>query len=193
MIEIQDLTLSFGPKKVLQHFSLTLPLQGITAFSGPSGCGKTTLLRCLAGLAQPQFGTIRGIQAKETAFLFQDNRLLPWRTVRQQLTDVLPRERWEEADRYLELAELTGEGSNYPSQLSGGMSRRLSLARTLALDSQLYLLDEPFAGVDPDRVQRIVAAIREQGKPVILTSHLDYVLSLADRVIRMDGPPLSLL
>ena len=141
MIALEHLSLSFGEKRVLDHFSLVLPETGVTVLSGPSGCGKTTLLRVLAGLEAPEQGRVAGIDPKDTAFLFQEDRLLPGRTVLQQLTDVLPRERRSEAAQWLELAELAGEEQLLPRQLSGGMGRRLALARALALGGELYLLD----------------------------------------------------
>ena len=97
----------------------------------------------------------------------------------------------EETDRIL--AELEGEEHTYPAHLSGGMGRRLALVRTLALGGSLYLLDEPFAGVDPQRADRILSALGELAAPVILVSHEPAVLDRADRVIRLDGPPLTLL
>ena len=190
LIELSHLSFAYGDRAVLSDLSLALPAQGITALQGPSGCGKTTLLRLLAGLERPQAGQITGISPGEGAILFQENRLLPWRTVGQHLTDVLSRERWGEAARWLELVELDGEGDTLPSALSGGMGRRLALARCLALGGSIYLLDEPFAGVDPDRTRRILARIRTLGIPVVLTSHQAPVLDLADRVIALDGPPL---
>ena len=111
----------------------------------------------------------------------------------QHLTDVLPRPRWVEVPRWLQLAELEGEERAYPAHLSGGMGRRLALVRTLALGGSLYLLDEPFAGVDPQRADRILSALGELAAPVILVSHEPAVLDRADRVIRLDGPPLTLL
>ena len=131
MIQVEHLSLSFGSREVLRDFSLAVPDQGVTALRGPSGCGKTTLLRCLAGLERPQGGRISGITPRETAFLFQENRLLPWRTAGQHITDVLPRARWGEAADWLALAELEGEERAYPASLSGGMGRRLALARCL--------------------------------------------------------------
>lgn len=193
MIELSHLDFSYGDRTVLSDFSLTLPTQGITALQGPSGCGKTTLLRLLAGLERPQSGTISGISPGTGAILFQENRLLPWRTVGQHITDVLPRERQGEAARWLELVELEDEADTSPSALSGGMGRRLALGRCLALGGSVYLLDEPFAGVDPERTQRILMRIRGLGTPVVLTSHQAPVLELADRVISLDGPPLHLL
>lgn len=185
MMEIQHGCLSFGEKAVLKDFSLVLPESGITVLRGPSGCGKTTLLRVLAGLQTLDSGEVRGIAPQETAFLFQENRLLPWRTTLQHITDVLPRSRWEEAPQWLELVELTGEENTYPAQLSGGMGRRLALARCLALGGKLYLLDEPFAGIDPDRAKRILARLRWLETPILLVSHEEYIQ--ADHVLSFDS------
>ena len=193
MIQVEHLSLSFGSREVLRDFSLAVPDQGVTALRGPSGCGKTTLLRCLAGLERPQSGRISGITPRETAFLFQENRLLPWRTAGQHITDVLPRARWGEAADWLALAELEGEERAYPASLSGGMGRRLALARCLALGGRLYLLDEPFTGVDPERAARIMGRIRALNTPVLLVSHEAPVLALADRILDLDGPPLRIL
>lgn len=188
-MQVTDLTLSFGEKQVLDRFSLKIP-QGVTVLSGPSGCGKTTLLRVIAGLEQPQSGQVEGITPAETAFLFQEDRLFPWRTVEQHLTDVLPRSRWNEVPRWIALAELEGEERRRPAALSGGMRRRLALVRCLALSGKLYLLDEPFTGVDAGRAERILARVRALGVPVVLSSHEAEILALCDRVIPLDGPPL---
>ena len=92
----------------------------------------------------------------------------------------------------LALAELTGEEGSFPASLSGGMRRRLALVRALALGGQLYLLDEPFTGVDPARVRRLMDALRALDAPVLLSSHETLACSLADQVICLDGPPLRL-
>lgn len=190
MARIENLSVSFGDKKVLDGFTLEIPDRGITALSGPSGCGKTTLLRVLAGLQKPDGGAVEGIDPKQTVLLFQENRLLPGRSVREQITAVLPRQRRGEAERFLALAELEGEGDSRVDELSGGMQRRLSLARSLALGGSWYLLDEPFAGVDPERAGRILERIRALDVPVLLASHEEHVLERCDRVIVLDGPPL---
>ncbi len=192
MISVSHLTLSYGEKRVLEDFSLTLPERGVTVLSGPSGCGKTTLLRCLAGLERPRSGRIQAPPPRETSLLFQEDRLFPWRTVEQHLMDVLPQSRWAEVPRWLALAGLTGEEGSLPASLSGGMRRRLALVRALALGGRLYLLDEPFTGVDPARVRRLMEALRTLDAPVLLSSHEALVCSLADRVICLDGPPLRL-
>ena len=223
MARVCDLSVSFGDKVILDRLELELPDTGITVLSGPSGCGKTTLLRVLAGLQRPDSGSMEGIRPEKNVILFQENRLLPWRSVREQITDVLPRDRRSEAEDWLTLVELDGEGDARPDQLSGGMQRRLALARALALgspgkpqgfsgerrstgmsefsrlrgnegyegcDDARYLLDEPFAGVDRERALRILQRIRALKVPVLLASHEEYVLDCANRVIRLDGPPL---
>ena len=192
MITCRELTVSFGDKTVLDRFSLEMPDRGVTVLSGPSGCGKTTLLRVLAGLQPLQGGAVEGVTPRETALLFQEDRLLPWRTVRQHLTDVLPRNRWGEVPALLALAELTGEETSRPAGLSGGMGRRLALARTLALPARLYLLDEPFAGVDLPRALRILERLNRLPAPVVLVSHEEAIFSQAGRVIHLDGPPLRM-
>lgn len=193
MICLEHIDLSFGEKQVLEDFSLSLPENGVTVLSGPSGCGKTTLLRILAGLERPQGGRVTGITPNDTAILFQEDRLLPGRTVLQQLTDVMDKSRRREAAHWLELAELTGEENTLPHQLSGGMGRRLALVRALALGGDLYLLDEPFTGIDLPRRHKLMSALKQLGKPVVLVSHEPEILDLADHIISFDGPPLTIV
>ena len=179
MAELRDVTFRYGQRLILDHFSLTLPPRGITVLPGPSGCGKTTLLRLLAGLERPQAGAVTG--CGNSVILFQENRLFPWRTAR----------RGEAAD-WLALVELEEEGGRYPDALSGGMARRLALARCLACGGDLLLLDEPFAGVDPARRGRIWDRLRALGIPAVLASHEGDILDRADRVFSLEGPPLRL-
>lgn len=190
MISVHELSLSFGEKKVLDHFSMEFPQVPILGLTGPSGCGKTTLLRILAGLETPYSGSVSGISPDQVAFLFQEDRLLPWRTSGQNISDVLPRHRKGETEFWLSFAELDGEFSTLPANLSGGMARRLAFARCAALDSELLLLDEPFTGVDPARALRLMERLRTLNKPVILVSHERDILNACDQVIPFSGPPL---
>ena len=192
MIELRGLTLAYGDRTVLDGLSLDLPDTGLTALTGPSGCGKTTLLRVLAGLERPSAGTVTGLDPAHTAFLFQEDRLLPWRSAAQQISDVLPRERRGETARWLAFAELEGEGDARPQALSGGMARRLALARCAALGDGLLLLDEPFTGVDAPRALRLLGRLRGLGRRAILVSHEAAVLDACDRVLTFDGPPLRM-
>lgn len=190
MIRIENACFSYGEKVILDHFTLALKTHGITALRGPSGCGKTTLLRLLAGLEQLKSGCISGISSKNAAFLFQENRLLPWRTALQHIKDVRPRNSTVDPGYYLELVELEGEGNTLPGSLSGGMGRRLALARCLALEAPILLLDEPFTGVDRERAARIIDRLKPLDRTVILISHDEAILTRSDRVLDLEGPPL---
>ena len=185
MIGVEHLTVSYGDKTVLEDLSLSIPLDGVTALVGPSGCGKTTLLRVLGGLLSPTKGRITGLNPEQTAFLFQENRLLPWRTVRQHLTDVAPHHAVTPPEEWLSLVELEGEEAVFPATLSGGMARRLALGRCLALEREVLLLDEPFTGVDPQRAQRILQRLKELGKPTLLVAHEPQLAENCDRVISL--------
>ena len=116
-MRIEGMTAGYGARRVLEDFSLTWPDGGVTALSGPSGCGKTTLLRCLAGL-QPC--SVRVLELPpDPVLLFQEDRLLPWRTAEQHITDVLPRARRGGAERWLDLVEVAGGGGNPPPRPPG--------------------------------------------------------------------------
>lgn len=173
-MELRDLTVRFGDKVVFDRRNFTIPDQGLTLLTGPSGVGKTTLLRALFE-KYPQ----------DTAYLFQEDRLLPWRTVEQHLADTIPTARRGEVPAILALVELTGEEGAYPGELSGGMARRLALGRCLALGGERYLLDEPFAGVDAPRQERILARLKALGKPIVLSAHDQVVRKYADHVIEL--------
>ena len=185
MISVSHLTLSYGEKRVLEDFSLTLPERGITVLSGPSGCGKTTLLRCLAGLERPRSGRIQAPPPRETSLLFQEDRLFPWRTVEQHLMDVLPQSRWAEVPRWLALAELTGEEGSFPASLSGGMRRRLALVRALALGGHIRVglednvyLSKGVPATNVQLVERAVQAVRTFGKQPATPAQAREILGL---------------
>lgn len=190
-MKLSHLNFCYGDKVILKDFSLDLPDTGITALAGPSGCGKTTLMRLLAGLEAPQSGTLEAPQGRDTAFLFQENRLLPGLSAGDQIRVVLPR--GEDPLPWLAAVGLGYEASTLPDALSGGMQRRVALARCLAYgrDKKLLLLDEPFTGIDPERTVSLMEFIRSLKVPVIYSAHDAQSLALADRMVRLEGPPLK--
>ena len=143
MIRVEDVSFSYPGKPVFSHLNLTLPDTGTAALMAPSGYGKTTLLRLLAGLETPASGRITGLENRKTAFLFQEDRLLPWLTAEKNIALVSSAER---AAYWLEKMEI--DGGQYPREMSGGMQRRVALARAMAFGGDVLLLDEPFKGLD---------------------------------------------
>ncbi len=191
-MELRDITVTFGEKTVLDRFSMTIPQKGILCLFGPSGCGKTTLLRVLCGLETPVSGTLSRVP--KTAAVFQEDRLLPWCTIQSNLTTAAGIS-VQEAERWLTKMGLSGEAASYPDSLSGGMQRRVAMARALAADSDLLLLDEPFTGLDQATKELLYPLIREAGaqKPVILvTHHRDEAEALGAEILELDGPPLRI-
>ncbi|HPU59111.1 MAG TPA: ATP-binding cassette domain-containing protein, partial [Candidatus Avimonas sp.] len=145
-VSLIDVSYSYdGQKKVLDGFSFEFPEKGAVCLMGPSGCGKTTLLRILAGLERPQRGTVEGISGKKPSYVFQENRLLPWLTAVENVAVAAAGEnKHSEAESLLKRMGLAGSEHKYPKELSGGMKKRVSIARALAAKGDFLILDEPF-------------------------------------------------
>ena len=192
-IVLEQVRVVLGGKVILDGLNLTLPDQGIVGLFGPSGCGKTTLLMTLCGLIEPRDGSITGSQNLRPAMVFQEDRLLPWLTAGDNLNIILRDQ--EKTQLWLERMQLSGSEQQHPHQLSGGMKRRLALARALACQADLLLLDEPFKGMDLHLKKSIYPWIRKVAEniPVLLVTHDQEELAcLADQVWQADGPPLKL-
>ncbi|MHC1786155.1 MAG: ATP-binding cassette domain-containing protein [Christensenellales bacterium] len=178
MIRLQHVSACYEPGvPVLQDIDLTLPDQGVIAIMGPSGIGKTTLLKLLCGLVKPQSGSVRGLLGRRAVLQFQDDRLLNWCTLMQNVRLVMPRPSDEGAAQFLHQMEIE-ETDAYPSALSGGMLRRVSLARALAYQPDLLLLDEPFNGLDNALKGRIAPILRQATRLIILSTHDDSEVAL---------------
>lgn len=167
MIVLSDVTAGYPGKTVLQKLSLSLPEQGAVALMAPSGFGKTTLLRVLAGLLKPSSGTVSGLENKKIAFLFQEDRLLPWLNAEKNVSIVSSAEK---ARLWLQAMEIEDPGL-YPHEMSGGMQRRVALARATAFGGDLLLLDEPFKGMDEALRARIAARVKNQFPLTVLSVH----------------------
>lgn len=163
---------------------------------GPSGIGKTTLLNAIAGLDPRLRSAVHSRAGVRVGYLFQEHRLLPWRTVRQNLALVGASP--ADIDRLLSEVGLDGAGDRLPDQLSLGMARRAALARSLAIRPDLLLLDEPFASLDPDRAAELRGLIirlldAEPGMAMICVTHdARDADELANRLWYMSGRPATL-
>jgi NitT/TauT family transport system ATP-binding protein len=206
-IEIEGLRKQYGDAPVvLESIDLCVAKREFISLIGPSGCGKSTILKLIAGLASPTSGTIRvegmtPLNARETiSFVFQDATLLPWRTVQQNISLGLELEgapkvrREKEIAALLELVGLKHVAASYPRELSGGMKMRVSIARALATDPKLMLLDEPFAALDEmtrDRLNEEILRLRtEQNWTAVFVTHsVPEAVFLSDRIVVLAPNP----
>ncbi|OGO19435.1 MAG: hypothetical protein A2144_13970 [Chloroflexi bacterium RBG_16_50_9] len=193
-----------GP--VLDDFSHTVPSGSFVSLVGPTACGKSTLLRLILGLDQPDEGRIRfegdGVgRADACAIAFQEPRLLPWLTVQGNIDLVLSRHSGDRAGRVnglLNLVGLTEFKNAYPKVLSGGMAQRVSLARALANEPDVLLLDEPFSAVDALTRMRLQDALIRiyMARPrttVMVTHDIDEALLTSQRVIVLSTRPAQIV
>ena len=197
---------------VLEHVSLDILRGEFISFLGPSGCGKTTLLKIIADLLQPTEGTVTvaGLSAGEArkahrySMVFQSAALLDWRTVEDnvalplELQHVPKAQREEIVRRELTLVDLNGYEHSYPYELSGGMQQRVGIARALATDPDILLMDEPFSALDEftrERLQGDILRIwRETGKTVIFVTHnIEEAVFLSDRICVLSAHPARLV
>lgn len=174
-IEIKNLTKSFDRLKVFEAFSLSIQTNSITGIMGPSGCGKTTLLSLIAGLSTADKGSITGVDYNGLSCVFQEDNLIPWKTVAENLQFVAPHSTDAQIDTLLAQLHLTDYRDAYPKELSGGMRQRVSIARAFIYPSTLLLMDEPFTGIDFTLKEKLIDDFHDlwhtKPKTVIVISH----------------------
>ena len=210
-IQARNIALVFSPKNrepvtALSDFSLEVGKGEFVSIVGPSGCGKSSFLNILLGLIKPDSGEVQlnGTRitgpGQERAMVFQEFGLLPWRTVTAnvelglELKGIAPARRAERAAELIKLVGLEDFASHYPHELSGGMKQRVGLARALATEPEVLLMDEPFAALDAqtrDLMQMELLQIWEQTKKTVLfvTHSIEEAAYLSDRVIVMSARP----
>ncbi len=212
VIEASGVSLTFqtadGPVHALKDVDLSIAPGEFVSFIGPSGCGKTTFLRSIAALETPTGGTLRvnGMEpdaarrARAYGYVFQAPGLYPWRTISGNIS--LPLEimgfskadRAERIARVMDLVQLSGFGGKFPWQLSGGMQQRASIARALAFDADILLMDEPFGALDEivrDRLNEALLALwRKTGKTIGFVTHsIPEAVYLSTKIVVMSPRP----
>jgi len=195
-----------GAVEALKDVNLMLPHGRLSTLLGPSGCGKTTLLKIIAGLIPPSSGEVwvKGKKVEgpgpERAFVFQDFALLPWANVLRnvafglELRGIPKEQRSEIARRQIAEAGLSDFESSYPHQLSGGMKQRVGLARALAVDADIILMDEPFSSVDEQTRRKfqeeLLDLLRHKQKTVIFVTHsIEEAAYLSDQIVLLSPRP----
>ncbi|HAG08987.1 MAG TPA: ABC transporter ATP-binding protein [Desulfotomaculum sp.] len=203
LIRFEHVYKTLGKTKVLQDFSFSAEKSKIICLIGPSGCGKTTILQLLAGLEQVDAGRITGTEGLSISYVFQEPRLLPWKTVADNIAFVLrevvsPDRQQELIRKYLTMMGLYDYWNNYPKALSGGMKQRLALCRALAFPHDLLLLDEPFLSLDiPLRlnlVRQVAGMWRNNPRTIVFVTHeiMDALL-LGHRILVLSARPATVL
>jgi NitT/TauT family transport system ATP-binding protein len=202
-ISVSGLSIAFGPTRALDRVSLAVNDGEFVSIVGPSGCGKSTMLNVIAGLLPPAEGGTRvaGIEGSgpgsRIGYMFQKDTLLPWATALENVClpmDVKGARDWHKARALMQLVDLAGFEAHYPRQLSGGMRKRVQLARLLAQDPEVLLMDEPFGALDAQTrliIQEEFLKIWErQRKTVLFVTHdLQEAIALSDKVVLISARP----
>lgn len=199
-IAVQNATKNYGSFTALENVSMTLKEGQVVAFVGPSGCGKTTMLRLIAGLEAQTRGRILtfGQPVKgpgpDRGMVFQAYTSFPWLTARKnieygmKIVGVSRKERRARADEMLRLVHLEKFSNAYPSSMSGGMKQRVAIARTLAQNPKILLMDEPFGALDAqvrwEMQEMMIEVIEREKKTVVVVTHdIEEAIYLADRIV----------
>jgi ABC-type nitrate/sulfonate/bicarbonate transport system ATPase subunit len=194
-IESKDYRSASGrPQRAIEGLRLTLNRGEAGALVGPSGCGKTTLLRIVAGLEKDFVGEVSLPDHGRLGVVFQEPRLLPWRSVADNLRIAAPQATPAEIDALLEGLGLAAHAAHFPGELSLGLARRVSLARALAIKPDLLLLDEPLVSLDAalaDELRERIAGLIDQTHvtTLIVTHDLGEAIALADKIFILSPRP----
>jgi ABC-type nitrate/sulfonate/bicarbonate transport system ATPase subunit len=192
------LAASGGTLQVLSELAFSLDAGEVAALVGPSGCGKTTLLRIIAGLDREFEGSVELPAHGTLGMVFQEPRLLPWRTVEQNVRLAAPAATDASLDSLFRTLGLAAHRDHYPGELSLGLARRVALARAFAVEPDLLLLDEPFVSLDDALAARLREELAElvNSRPVttlLVTHDVDEAIALADRLLLLSASPARVI
>lgn len=200
--KIQNISKNYGDLKVLDNLSFAAQKSQVISILGPSGCGKTTLLNLFSGLLKPDSGTIEGFSKQRVSFLFQEPRLLQWKTVAENIDFVL-KDKMSKIEREfiiqknLATVSLTKYKDYYPKQLSGGMKQRVAIARAFSFASDIMLMDEPFKSLDLDLKASLINSFTDlwqlDRRTVFFVTHdIQAAIILGDEIFVLSDKPTKL-
>ena len=209
IMQVEDVSYSFGALKIMEDISFSSQMDQFVSLIGPSGCGKSTLLRIMAGLIKPDTGKVlyRGKEVvepiKEISFVFQDFGLLPWLTNLENVkiglssSDMNDDKKTEVAKKLLAKFKLDGFENSYPNMLSGGMKQRIGVARAIASEPRVLLMDEPFSSVDELTAETLRSDIIHMLKSndisvntvVMVTHNVEEAVELSDKIVILSNKP----
>jgi NitT/TauT family transport system ATP-binding protein len=183
---------------VLRNIAFTLEQGEVGVLVGPSGCGKTTMLRILTGLDHDYQGRVSRPAALRIGMVFQEPRLLPWRSVEENVRLAAPKADEARLSALFDVLELSGHRAHFPGELSLGLARRVALARALAVDPDFLILDEPLASLDAALAARLRSQIATllEGRAtmtLLVTHNLDDAVRLGDRLFLLSARPARVL
>ena len=197
-LRVESVSKAFGSQKVLDQFSISFPEKGVVCLFGASGSGKTTLFHILAKILKPDDGVVKGIESKKIAVVFQEDRLLPWMSAEDNIRIVMDYGQTS----FLSVEDLLCEiglkemKDKRPEELSGGMKRRVAIARAVAFGGEILLLDEPMKGIDKKTRNRVFTFIRKHFSNsliLFITHSEEEALLFSDWIYIIKGPPLHLV
>ncbi len=201
-LRVKNISKSYKDNCLFRDFDIEFSEGTITCILGPSGCGKTTLLNLIGKIKTPDSGHLIGFNDKKFSYIFQEPRLLPWKTVRGNIEFVLSRElsaaeRKDQAEQLIRRVELEGFANYYPSQLSGGMRQRVSIARAFACSSDIILMDEPLSGLDIALKQSMIRWFSQIWKAdrrtvIFVTHDVDEALLLGNEIVVLSQTPVRI-
>jgi NitT/TauT family transport system ATP-binding protein len=200
---VKNISKSFGALEVLRSITIAFQSGEVTCILGPSGCGKTTLLNIITGAEEQDSGEVIGFENENISFIFQEERLIEWKTVWENLKFVL-KDKMPGAEinqtitKYLKAVDLLEYKDFYPNKLSGGMRQRVSIIRAFIFPSRVMIMDEPFKSLDKETKQGIMECFlglmkQEKRTTIMVTHDVEEAIHLSDNIITLSAKPAQVI